>query len=134
MIREPVIATKRKKLSRTARLFIWEKHKGVCILCKKPINPQKEGWIGEHVIPLAIGGPDAPANMGPAHVLCAAQKTKKDHADIARAKKLKAREVGATPPSDNPIRSRGFARPEKKPPRVGHLDHLPRRPPTGFPK
>lgn len=124
LYRPGVEATPRKKRSRAERIKIWEKTDGACILCRKPIDRRKEKWIGEHIIPLELKGPDTLANMGPAHIACADAKTDKDKADIARMKKRKARDIGAANEPKHPLKGRGFAAPQKSERKRSHLEHL----------
>ncbi len=84
---------KRRSLSTSARLKVWEANEGRCHLCGLQIRDGK--WEVEHRIPIALGGADEGANMAPAHVDCHAGKTRQDVAAIARAKRRKARFVGA---------------------------------------
>jgi hypothetical protein len=44
---------------------------------------------------LSLGGADDLSNMGPAHALCAGEKTRADHANAAKAKRQKVRHIGA---------------------------------------
>lgn len=85
--------TKRASLSPMKRLRIFEAANGVCYLCKQRIKAG-EKWDVEHLIPLALGGADGGWNMKPAHKACHAPKTAADVADIARAKRRKARHIG----------------------------------------
>lgn len=100
-----VSTTLRKTLSPRARLTCWERHGGVCVICREKIDGVREEWIVEHVVPLAMGGPDEPSNMGPAHARCADKKTRGpdgDLATVARAKRRKARHIGIRKPSKFP--------------------------------
>lgn len=87
----------RRNLSPKARLSIFLASGGICHLCGRKIEPG-EGWELEHVIPLAMGGEDAPANMQPAHAKCHKAKTRDDVGNIARAKRREARHLGAYRP------------------------------------
>ncbi len=101
--------TPRRAMSTMRRLRIWERHKGVCVLCKVKIDGVREPWIIEHVRALGLGGADDDANCGPAHEDCRRAKDKKDVASIAKAKRMKARHVGAfrsTSPMPGSKRSR----------------------------
>lgn len=89
--------TKRKRMTPRQRLAIWERDKGICCLCKHPIDGVREKWILEHVIPLELGGPDDEPNMGVAHKRCADEKTngkRGDHARAAKAKRAKRAHIG----------------------------------------
>lgn len=87
--------TPRRKLSTRARLACWERHGGRCCLCGERIDGARERWIVEHILALELGGPDTEDNMAPAHERCAIEKTRKDHAMAAKAKRMKARHIGA---------------------------------------
>ena len=105
---EEVVPTKRSKLSPTKRLRVWEKTKGVCVICALKIDGTREAWIAEHVIPLAQGGPDTLENLGPAHLACAKAKTKDDQGRIAKARRGKIKLIGAKEAPRRKIPSRPF--------------------------
>lgn len=85
----------RRSMSPTRRLRIWEAANGVCCLCEQKIDGVREAWTVEHLIALALGGPDTDDNCRPAHERCRRQKDKTDVADIARAKRRAAKHIGA---------------------------------------
>lgn len=95
--------TSRSRLSRRDRLAAFERHKGICCLCDRRIDGVRERWIVEHVRALELGGDDAPENMAPAHEACGRAKTVDDHRRAAKAKRVKARHIGAKPPSKRPM-------------------------------
>ena len=102
---EDVGTTKRKAMSGARRLRIWERAKGICWICERRIE-SGDAWIVEHARPLVLGGPDVDANCAPAHVACADAKTHGPAGDLAqgaRAKRIKAKHVGAKPPSRTPL-------------------------------
>ena len=90
------------------RLRIWERHKGICILCDRKIDGVREDWIVEHKIPLGLGGEDCDDNCGPAHETCRRVKDKGDVAKIAKAKRAKARHIGIKKPSTFPKMPEGW--------------------------
>lgn len=97
--------TPRKKLTPRQRLSIWERDKGVCCLCRAPIDGVREKWIVEHLRALELGGEDVEANMGVAHAKCADHKTHGkdgDHAKAAKAKRVKSKHLGIAK-SKNPL-------------------------------
>lgn len=95
--------TSRGHMSPSRRLRIWEKHGGVCVLCKHPIDGVREKWIVEHLRALGLGGSDTDDNCGPAHVACADVKTTtQDVPAIAKAKRRKASHLGIKKPSRFP--------------------------------
>lgn len=89
---------KRKPLTDLGRIKMFRDHKGICCICKKPIDGVREKWIDEHQRALAMGGSNDPSNRGPAHVDCAKVKTKDDVAQIAKAKRREAKHFGASQP------------------------------------
>lgn len=84
---------KRQTLSPLRRLAIFEAANGICYLCCNKISAG-EKWEIDHIRALALHGVDATENMAPAHKDCHAPKTKADVADIARAKRRKAKHIG----------------------------------------
>ncbi len=88
---------KRKPLSTAQRVQIFRDAGGLCHICGGKIA--NERWDVEHVIPLALGGEDAEANMRPAHKVCHVEKTQADVRKIAKAKRLEARHIGIKKPS-----------------------------------
>lgn len=94
--------TARRTLSTTARVELFRVAGGVCHICGGKIAVG-EGWDVEHVIPLAQGGEDEPANMRPAHRRCHAGKTATDAANTAKAKRRHARHIGAAAESRTPL-------------------------------
>lgn len=102
---DDVGTTKRKSMTPRMRLKVWEAHKGVCVLCSGKIDGVRERWIVEHITPLALGGEDTEANMGPAHEACAIAKTigkTGDLAKAAKAKRVKTKHLGIKK-SKNPL-------------------------------
>jgi hypothetical protein len=87
--------TQRSRLSPRVRLAIWERAKGICVLCDRRIDGVRERWIIEHIRALELGGQDEPDNMGPAHAACAQSKTRDDHRRAAKAKRQKIQHLGA---------------------------------------
>lgn len=95
--------TKRRAMSPTRRLRIFEAHKGLCVICGGKIDGVREKFIIEHVRALGLGGADDDANCGPAHSVCADVKTQVgDIPAIARAKRRKMKALGIKKPSRFP--------------------------------
>lgn len=90
--------TPRRGMSALQRLKIFERAKGICHLCEQRIQAGQK-WDADHIIPLALGGSDGESYMAPAHKACHAQKTAVDLGQIAKAKRIKARHIGAHKPS-----------------------------------
>jgi 5-methylcytosine-specific restriction protein A len=87
----------RRRYSAKQRAAIFAEHGGECHICGGKIGVG-EAWDLDHVIPLALGGDDEPANLRPAHVKChrgAGGKTAEDVATIAKAKRREAKHAGA---------------------------------------
>jgi 5-methylcytosine-specific restriction protein A len=95
---EDLGTTPRKPLTPTQRLKLFEDHKGKCGICGLKIQAG-EKWIDEHLRALGLAGSNDMENRAPAHVKCAADKTKQDVSDIARAKRRKMRHLGIKKPS-----------------------------------
>lgn len=108
---EDVGTTKRKPLTPTQRLKLFERHSGKCVLCGLHIR-SGESWIDEHIRPLALGGTNDVENRRPVHVSCAAAKTSDDIKQIAKAKRQKRASLGIKKEGKK-IQSRGFDRIEK---------------------
>jgi hypothetical protein len=101
---EDVGTTRRKPLTPTQRLKLFEAWHGCCCICERKIQAG-EKWIDEHIRPLGLGGTNYLDNRGPAHVVCADAKTHGEDGDLARiakAKRQKMRHVGIRPPSRFP--------------------------------
>lgn len=119
--------TKRKSMSPTRRLRIFEDAKGTCCLCQMKIDGTKEPWTVEHIIALGLGGKDDDANCAPAHEVCRRDKDKVDVAAISKAKRVKRKHIGITVPKAK-IASPGFPKQEKpQRPTKDTLPALPRR-------
>jgi 5-methylcytosine-specific restriction endonuclease McrA len=93
--------TSRRSLSPLQRLKVFEAAAGRCHLCDQRIQVGDK-WDVEHVRPLALGGADDAANMRPAHKDCHKDKTKADAASWSKAKRMKAKLLGAKKPSRMP--------------------------------
>jgi 5-methylcytosine-specific restriction endonuclease McrA len=91
----------RRSLSPTARLRIFQDHHGVCDICGGFIDGIRDPWDLDHRIPLALGGEDTDANLRPVHARChrgAGSKTSADVAQIAKAKRVERKHMGAHRP------------------------------------
>jgi 5-methylcytosine-specific restriction endonuclease McrA len=105
---------KRQRLTGKARLTFLKSHKSICHICGGAIQAG-DAWELEHVIPLAMGGDDAPENWRPAHKKCHADKTRDDLCRIAKAKRIEISHHGAKPPAKQEIESRGFQKKARTP-------------------
>lgn len=84
--------TRRMTPLRRARIF--DAHDGICHLCGCKIGVG-EAWDAEHVIALEISGDDTDENLRPAHRSCHRDKTRDDAGRIAKAKRVRAKHIGA---------------------------------------
>ncbi|WP_126975607.1 HNH endonuclease [Frigidibacter oleivorans] len=89
----------RRSLSKGQRIDVLAAASGVCHICGDRINPVRERWEVEHVIPLALGGSDDVENMRPAHRACHAGKTRRDVGVIAKAKRVAQKHAGTFRPA-----------------------------------
>lgn len=89
--------TKRKPLTPTQRLALFERHKGICSLCGLKIRGK---FIDEHMRALGLGGGNEPENRGIAHPKCADLKTRgQDMPAINKAKAQKKAALGIKAPT-----------------------------------
>ena len=111
-----VTTTKRKPLTPTQRLKLFEAHKGLCGLCGAQIRAG-EGWVDEHIIPLSLGGSNELNNRAPVHQNCAAAKTFGKDGDLAKAAKAKRQKMSflGIRKEGPKIQSRGFQTSRKAP-------------------
>ncbi len=96
-----------RRMSPTRRLAIYTAHQGRCHICGERIDGARERWEVEHIVPYALTRDDTDANLAPAHVSCHATKTPGDVAQIAKAKRVQAKHVGAWRPRSKLPGSRG---------------------------
>jgi len=97
---EDVGTTARGHLSTRRKLAIWEREKGVCMMCGCRLLPGK--FIYEHVRALELGGEDTDENIRLTCLPCAGEKTRDDHRRGAKAKRAKAKHLGLKK-SKNPL-------------------------------
>lgn len=107
-----VATTKRRSMSPSRRLRIFEAHSGACCLCGQKIDGVREKWTVEHIRALGLGGEDEDSNCAPAHETCRREKDKTDVAMIAKAKAMKRAHIGIK--KDGPkIKGQPFPKTEK---------------------
>ena len=87
---EDVGTTKRKPLTPTERLALFEREHGLCCICGNTIFGK---FIDEHKRALGLGGSNDPKNRGVAHPKCADAKTHDE--DMPRINKAKAQKKAA---------------------------------------
>jgi 5-methylcytosine-specific restriction protein A len=92
--------TARGRLTTRRKLAIWEREKGLCMLCGCRLQPG--GFIYEHVRALELGGTDTDDNIRLTCLPCAGEKTRDDHSRAAKAKRVKAKTLGLRK-SKNPL-------------------------------
>ena len=115
--RQPVEAPERKRLTAAERSFLLQRQQHRCAgpCGESLIWAIVEGkavygpMIDEHVIPLELGGSNDLSNRLLLCVPCAKQKTRVDRKAIAKAARIRRREVGDERPKRK-IRSRSFPR------------------------
>lgn len=105
---EDVGTTKRRSMTPTRVLAIWEAHKGQCVTCGGQIDGTRDRWFIEHIRALELGGADKDANCGPAHWSCKEAKDADDHSRAAKAKRAKRAEIGIKRPAT--LQGQGFRR------------------------
>lgn len=91
----------RRNISRTERVRIFERAEGKCHICGQAIDGTRERWEVEHIIPYALTRDETESNLAPAHERCHATKTPVDVRQIAKAKRVAAKHIGA---KANPVR------------------------------
>jgi 5-methylcytosine-specific restriction endonuclease McrA len=87
----------RRSMTPLRRARIFDSHGGVCHLCGLRIAVG-EAWEAEHIVALEISRDDSDANLAPAHVACHREKTREDAGRIAKAKRVRAKHIGAHRP------------------------------------
>jgi 5-methylcytosine-specific restriction enzyme A len=87
----------RRRMTPLRRARIFDAAGGVCHICDLRILAG-EPWEVEHVIALEISGDDSDGNLRPAHVACHRAKTAEDAGRIAKAKRVRAKHIGAHRP------------------------------------
>jgi hypothetical protein len=108
---EDVGTTKRKPLTPSQKLKLYESQAGICPLCSRRME-RGEKLIDEHLRALGLGGGNDVDKRAMVHAVCAYEKTygkDGDIAKIAEAKRRKARSLGFTT-TKRPIQSRGFGK------------------------
>lgn len=94
-LRDELVIPARPTLTPQARARVHAAHDGRCYVCAAAVPVQGPTVAFDHVIPRALGGSDAEANLAPiCTVPCHAQKTARDLSAIAKAKRLALAHTG----------------------------------------
>lgn len=94
---------KRRRRTGAQRIKILHDHDSRCYLTGHPIDPVRDKWEIEHVIPLANGGTDDDDNCRPVLASAHLEKTKQDLAKIAKGKRIEAKHFGTQPKPKRPL-------------------------------
>jgi len=88
--------TKRKNLSRLAKARIFDRWRGLCVVCGLMIRPERgDRFEIHHIKALWAGGPDVESNMGPAHLdPCHRQLSANDNTTRAKTDRIRANHLG----------------------------------------
>lgn len=86
---------------------IFDRHNGICHLCKLPIKVPVESWDADHVIALINGGENSETNLAPAHKHCHISKTQDDVKEKAKVSHVRQKHLGIRA-AKKPIPGRGF--------------------------
>lgn len=92
--------TKRGRMTTRMKLAIFERERGLCMICGKKLRSGE--IIFEHVRALELGGSDTAENIRLTCVPCAREKTRDDHSRAAKAKRVKSKHLGLRV-SKNPL-------------------------------
>ena len=65
-----------------------------CHVCHYQMDPLRDRWHADHVIPLATGGQDTAENLKPICVTCHAEKSGNDWSEIAHGRRARAKHFG----------------------------------------
>ena len=107
--REDVGVTPRARMTPNRALRIFESRKGICFLCKRPIDGVREDYFIEHPRSLGLGGPDKDDALWPAHWVCKPEKDAADAKSLAKARRVKKRHLGIEEPNKRKLQGRPFA-------------------------
>lgn len=94
----------RRRRTPQQREAICVAHDWVCGLCAVRIDPVRDKWALDHIIPLAAGGTDDDENLHPVHVRCHTKKTEQDIERIAKINRVRAKHLGTKTKSQRGFR------------------------------
>ena len=83
-------------------LRVFEHFGGICQLTGRKIMPGDD-WDVDHKLALAMGGEHRESNLQPVLRFAHREKTKQDVAQLAKARRIKAKHIGAKPPPRKPM-------------------------------
>lgn len=87
----------RAEFSRKTMLAAWDRAKGCCENCGRKLFPGDRKEY-DHVIPCELGGTNDPGNCQLLCVLCHKAKTATDQRTFAKARSVRAKNIGAHKP------------------------------------
>jgi 5-methylcytosine-specific restriction protein A len=106
-------------IPRRVKARIWLREGGRCYLTGKKIDPLKDAYEFEHVIPVGLDGSGhRESNIRLALKDAHKAKTADDRGMISKADRLHAKHNGYWPKSKHPLKGRGFGR-SRDVPKVG---------------
>lgn len=85
---------KRKRRTPKQRIAICERDGWICHISGEKIDPAKDKWHLDHIVPLAGGGEDTDENLAPALDWAHLEKTRADIKRIAKGKRVRAKHLG----------------------------------------
>lgn len=86
--------TSRPNLSDKERRRLFEYHGGICHISNRKIDPVRDDWEIEHVIPRWAGGKDTDDNMRPALQEFHKEKTAKEATERAKGNRIQNKHGG----------------------------------------
>jgi 5-methylcytosine-specific restriction enzyme A len=107
----------------TVMARIWDREKGICRLTGLPIG--KKPWDRIHIKAIEDGGENRETNIALGLRSAHRKETGKENSRRAEADRKRMADIGANPPPQHPIESRGF-------PRTGKPERHARAPAVGL--
>lgn len=95
------------------RVRVFDRHDGVCHICKGTINAG-EKWHIDHIIALIAGGENRESNFAPAHERCNLSKANGEKKEKAKVARTRGKHIGAIRPKSK-IKNRGFSKVARNP-------------------
>lgn len=86
--------TDRIRLSRRARVRIFDRQHSICHLCGIPIWGSGEAWDIDHILPLHLGGTNDERNLAPVHKECHEQKNAAENPIRSKTDRQRANYLG----------------------------------------